>query len=160
MLLKKSLPVCLVFVSIMTAGCSHHEHQPEGRVTSNHDMSPSATDSRLSLGLDADAQQSLNAVMREHLEAVHQIVEALGKNNFQKAKDVTENELGMAKHRVAMRGQMPRDFPPQYHDLAMAHHHAAEALATTIPSKNLSRILPALAKTVEVCVACHRAYKR
>ncbi len=46
------------------------------------------------------------------------------------------------------------------HHWAMAHHHAADDLSKVIPSKQLPRILPALARTLQACVACHRVYKR
>ena len=147
----------LVHSTLLTVGCS--PHAPD-TVSSTHEEHFSDTRSLISLGLDTDAENALNAVMREHLEAVMQIVEALGKEDFQAAQDVTEHQLGMAKHREAMRRQMPENFPPHYHDLAMAHHHAADALATTIPSKSLPRILQALANTLDACVACHRVYRR
>lgn len=149
------LIVCLVVIM----GCSvHSSHDHKSR--SQFDvLSPGSSEDLVTLGLDLEAQEVLNAVMREHLEAVYQIVDALGKEDFLLAQELTENELGMAKHRVAMRRQMPRNFPPQYHDLAMAHHHAAEDLSKEIPSKELPRILPALARTLQACVDCHRVYK-
>ncbi|MGB0909754.1 MAG: hypothetical protein ACPGYT_05285 [Nitrospirales bacterium] len=142
------------------ASCSHHAHHSANSASPTQEMTSTGTEPLISLNLDSDSQKALNAVMREHLEAVHQIVEALGKDDFQHAHEVTANQLGMAKHRDAMRRQMPRNFPPDYHDLAMAHHHAAEDLATTIPTKNLPYILSAFAKTLDACVACHRVYKR
>ena len=138
-------------------GCSAHDHNNR---LQQEAVNPGSSEDLVTLGLDPEAQETLNAVMREHLEAVYQIVAALGKEDFQFAQDLTENELGMAKHRVAMRRQMPRNFPPEYHDLAMAHHLAAEDLSKEISSKELPRILRALARTLESCVACHRVYKR
>ena len=162
MCLKKISSSWIVYltasISLAFAGCSHHVHHLGSSGSSGQNVRVSSTDFLISLELDSAARNALNAVMREHLEAVHQIVEALGKEDFQRAQDVTENQLGMAKHRDAMSRQMPRNFPPEYHDLAMAHHHAAEDLATTISSRNLLQILPALARTLDACVACHRTY--
>lgn len=161
---EKSMVLWKVFIMalflIVMAGCSSHAHHPSTRVSLSQEEMSTSTNSLISLGLDLDAQKALNAVMREHLNAIQQIVEALGKDDFQRAQEITENQLGMAKHRDAMRRQMPRNFPPEYHDLAMAHHHAAEDLATVIPSQNLQRILPLLGRTLAACTACHRVYKR
>jgi hypothetical protein len=41
----------------------------------------------------------------------------------------------------------------------MSHHQAAEDLAGIIPSKDMKKILPHLERTMQVCVACHQAYK-
>ncbi len=46
-------------------------------------------------------------------------------------------------HRQAMAQQQPENFPPAYHDLAMAHHEAAEELER-ISTKDLKQILPQL----------------
>lgn len=50
-------------------------------------------------------------------------------------------------------------FPPKYHELAMAHHQAAEDLATVIPSRDLKQILPQLELTIKACVVCHQAFR-
>ncbi|QPJ62330.1 MAG: cytochrome c [Candidatus Nitronauta litoralis] len=119
----------------------------------------SAGEGRISLGLSLDARKAHNAIMLDHLEAIHDIVTALSQEEFTRAQQITENRLGFAMHRGAMQRQNPEDFPPEYHDLAMAHHHAAESLAKVIPSKNLKQILPSLEKTIKACVDCHRVYK-
>ena len=72
---------------------------------------------------------------------------------------MTETHLGFFKHRQAMMEQKPEDFPPAYHDLAMAHHQAAEELARVIPSQDLHAILPKLDGVLKACVACHLAFK-
>ncbi|MGV7229510.1 MAG: hypothetical protein ACQ9IQ_12710 [Nitrospirales bacterium] len=113
----------------------------------------------LTLDLSPSAKQIHRAVMREHLEAIQEIVGALAKGDFSKAEDITRTQLGFAKHREAMRRQQPGAFPPAYHDLAMAHHEAAEELAHVIPSQDLKQILLKFDRTLEACVACHRAFK-
>ncbi len=150
----------LLALSTMIIGCSGNMHQEHSSPSVHESVSKGTSSSLVTLGLDSGAQIALNAVMREHLEAVHQIVEALAEEDFQRAQTVTEEQLGFAKHREAMRRQMPQNFPPEYHDLAMAHHHAADDLSKVIPSKQLPRILPALARTLQACVVCHRGYIR
>lgn len=150
----------LLALPMMILGCSGYSHHDHSSPSFHEDVPQGSSASLVTLGLDPDAQIALNAVMREHLEAVHQIVEALADEDFQRAQAVTEEQLGFAKHREAMRRQMPQNFPPEYHDLAKAHHHAADDLSKVISSKQLPRILPALERTLYACVACHRVYIR
>ena len=112
------------------------------------------------MGLDLPARLAHTVIMRAHLEAVHAIVAALAREDFVIAREITENELGFAKHREAMRLQKPEHFPAEYHDFAMAHHRAAEDLAGSMPSNDIKRVLPQLERTLQACVDCHRVYKQ
>jgi cytochrome c556 len=58
-----------------------------------------------------------------------------------------------------MAQQHPDQFPPEYHDLAMAHHEAAEELARIIPTKDMKQILPRFNGVLKACVACHLEFK-
>ncbi len=119
----------------------------------------SRQDERAVLGLGQAAEEGLKLTMREHLEAIRDIVVALGRQDFDQAAKVAHEELGFPKHHLAMQREAGATFPPKYHELAMAHHQAAEDLATVISSKDLKTILPQLEKTIGACVSCHQAYK-
>jgi hypothetical protein len=116
-------------------------------------------DQREPLRLPAEGRTQARIVMRQHLESVQQVVDALAREDFGSAQQLTEAHLGFFMHRQAMLHQKPEDFPPAYHDLAMAHHEAAEALARVMPTKDLKQILPKLDGVLRACVACHLAYK-
>jgi hypothetical protein len=116
-------------------------------------------DQREPIRLTKEAHAQARAVMRQHLESVQQVVDALAREDFDSAQQLTEAHLGFFMHRQAMLHQKPEDFPPAYHDLAMAHHEAAEALARVMPTKDLKQILPKLDGVLRACVACHLAYK-
>lgn len=116
-------------------------------------------DTRAPLGLTAQEGREHRAVMLQHLETVQAIVAALAEEDFARAQGLTEAHLGFFMHRQAMAGQHPESFPPAYHDLAMAHHEAAEALARTMPSRDLKQILPKLDTVLKACVACHLSFK-
>ncbi|TAJ07978.1 MAG: hypothetical protein EPO61_11050 [Nitrospirae bacterium] len=116
-------------------------------------------DARTALGLTAQDSREHRAVMLQHLETVQAIVAALAEEDFVRAQGLTEAHLGFFMHRQAMAGQHPESFPPAYHDLAMAHHEAAEALARTMPSRDLKQILPKLDGVLKACVACHLSFK-
>jgi hypothetical protein len=150
--------VGLATLLILTAaGEAQHEHghpvMKEGASAAHRQ------DERAALGLGPTAEAGLKLTMREHLEAIRDIVAALGRQDFERAAKVSHEELGFPKHHQAMEREAGATFPPQYHDLAMAHHQEAEDLAKLIPSKELRAILPQLEKTIGACVSCHRAYK-
>lgn len=116
-------------------------------------------DERVALGLGPAAEAGMKLTMREHLEAIRDIVAALGRQDFERAAKIAHDELGFPKHHEAMKREVGATFPPKYHELAMAHHQEAEDLAQAIPSKDLKTILPQLEKTIGACISCHQAYK-
>jgi hypothetical protein len=119
----------------------------------------SRQDERVVLNLNEQASAGMKLTMREHLEAIRDIVSALGRQDFERAAKVVHEELGFPKHHQAMQREGGATFPPKYYELAMAHHQAAEDLAKVIPSKDLKTILPQLEQTIGACISCHQAYK-
>lgn len=119
----------------------------------------SRQDERVALDLSEQASVGMKLTMREHLEAIHDIVAALGRQDFERAAKVAHEELGFPKHHEAMKREVGATFPPKYHELAMAHHQEAEDLAKVISSKDFKTILPQLERTIGACVSCHQAYK-
>jgi hypothetical protein len=116
-------------------------------------------DERASLGLSREAEAGLKLTMREHLEAIRDIIAALSRQEFETAARVAHEELGFQKHHQAMTREAGAAFPPKYQELALQHHREAEALADVLSSRDFSPILTQLGRTVAACVACHRAYR-
>lgn len=145
----------LLSLAVVSEAQDHQEHSmAEGGVSVE-----SHRDERAVLGLGLVAEAGLKLTMREHLEAIRDIVAALGRQDFEHAAKVAYDELGFPKHHEAMQREAGATFPPKYHELAMAHHQEAEDLAKAIPSKDLKTILPQLEKTIGACISCHQAYK-
>jgi hypothetical protein len=117
------------------------------------------SDTRHPIPLSPMAGREHRAVMLQHLETIQVIVNALVEEDYGLAKGLTESHLGFFMHRQAMALQQTENFPPAYHDLAMAHHAAAEELAHIIPTKDLKQILPQFNKVLKACVACHLEFK-
>jgi hypothetical protein len=145
----------LLSLASVSGAQDHQEH-----FTANGGVSvESQRDERVVLGLGPAAEAGMKLTMREHLEAIRDIVAALGQQDFEQAAKVAHEELGFLKHHQAMTREAGATFPSKYHELAMAHHQAAEDLAKVIPSKEYRTILPQLERTIGACVSCHRAYK-
>lgn len=117
------------------------------------------SDVRQPISLSAAAGREHRAVMLQHLETLQVIMNALVEEDYELARGLTETHLGFFMHRQAMASQQPEQFPPAYHDLAMAHHAAAEELARIIPTKDLKQIMPQFNNVLRACVACHLEYK-
>lgn len=122
-------------------------------------LSAMANDSRQALGLTGVVQEAVRKTMREHLEVLHAIVAALAREDYDKAAAIAHEDLGFPKHHQAMQREQGASLPPEYQELAMAHHRVAEELAEMIPSKDMKRILPHLGRTMKACVACHQAFR-
>ena len=139
--------LCLV----LSTGCSkaslfHGQQRSNPYLTS---------DTRHPIPLSPTAGREHRAVMLQHLETIQLIINALVEEDYELARGLTESHVGFFVHRQAMAQQQPENFPPAYHDLAMAHHAAAEELARIIPTKDLKQILPQLNNVLKACVACH-----
>jgi hypothetical protein len=161
-----AMGACLVF----SVGCS-----TQGTSSAPQPTHPIlGSDIRHPIPLSAEAGKEHRAVMLQHLETVQVIVAALADEDYELAKGLTEAHLGFFMHRHLISPaqpqarqdapfpgarQQPENFPPAYHDLAMAHHEAAEELARVIPTKEMKQILPRFNNLLKACVACHLEYK-
>ena len=135
--------------AVLLAGCSElPPHRGEERA---HLIS----DIRHPIPLSPSAGEEHRGVMLQHLETIQEIVNALVMEDYELARGLTESHLGFFMHRQALAYQQSENFPPAYHDLAMAHHEAAEQLARIIPTKDLKQILPQFNNVLKACVACH-----
>jgi len=146
--------VMAAVVAVALSGCAETESRPGER--SNPYLT---SDTRQVIPLSPSAAKEHRAVMLQHLETIQVIVNALVEEEYELAQGLTESHLGFFMHRQAMAAQQPEHFPPAYHDLAMAHHAAAEELARVIPTKDLKQILPQFNNVLKACVACHLEFK-
>ena len=144
-----------IMIAALFAGCSEVEH-PQSAERPNPYL---ISDTRQPIPLSSSARKEHRAIMLQHLETIQAIVNALVEEDYELAKGLTESHLGFFMHRQAMAQQQPENFPPAYHDLAMAHHQAAEELAQIIPTKDLKQIMPRFNNVLKACVACHLEYK-
>jgi len=147
--------VLLCVCAVVAAGCAD-TGQAHRATPPNPYLTP---DTRHSIPFSSSTGKEHRAVMLQHLETIQVIVSALVEEDYELAQGLTEMHLGFFKHRQAMAHQEPEKLPAAYHDLATAHHEAAEELARIIPTKDLKRILPSLNNVLKACVACHLEYK-
>lgn len=141
-----------VLCVVWSAGCSQAERRHEEQQSSIPYLT---SDSRHPIPLSVSAEKEHRAVMLQHLEAVQVIVNALIEEDYELARGLTELHLGFFMHRLTKASQPSENFPPAYHDLALAHQTAAEELARIIPTRDMKQILPRFNNVLKACVACH-----
>lgn len=157
----KAVPeiITLIFSLCTSTSLASSEPDHHGAYKVDPDLPKISSTTRMALDLPPAAQEGLKLTMREHLEAIDAIVGALAREDFAKAATLANEELGFSKHHVAMQREEGATFPAAYHELAMAHHKAAEDLGAVIPSKDFKKILPRLEQTIHACVKCHQLFR-
>ena len=106
-----------VLCIVLSAGCTEVEHRHEEQ----RSIPYLTSDSRHPIPLSPSAGKEHRAVMLQHLETIQVIVNALVEEDYELARGLTELHLGFFMHRLAKASQPSENFPPAYHDLAMAH---------------------------------------
>jgi cytochrome c' len=144
----------VVFTHALFAQKEHRELKGDEPIAS-----PQTIDRRIPLKISPATQEAVRRTMREHLDALRAIIASLAQEDYAKAAAVAHEELGFPKHHQVMMREQGATFPPEYRELAMAHHQVAEELAQVISSKDMKQILPHLERTMKACVSCHEAYK-
>ncbi len=114
-------------------------------------------DERISLGVQGPRKQHQLAMMRSHLEAVSDIVDALARGEFDSAAQTAQMKLGMTPQMKRMcNGFQNEDF----RNLALAFHASADDLAKALKTHDTSASLQALHVTMQYCTSCHSTYRQ
>ncbi len=96
--------------------------------------------------------------MREHLEAVNEIVAALAKRDYQ-AIETAAKKLGMSPEMEQMCTHMGAA-TPGFTERAMAFHSTADEIIPPAKRNDSTQVLAALNKTLSTCVSCHATYRQ
>jgi hypothetical protein len=144
---------------LVTVTCPAFGENPEMKGNPDAVQKGSAPPAPVSLGLSLESQVILKETMREHLEALQEIVGTIAQGDYKKAAQITREKLGFEKHHQVMQREKGTTYPSKYQELAMAHHREAEELANSISTGEAHTIFQHLDRTIQSCVACHRAYK-
>lgn len=118
----------------------------------------SGTDNRIAVML-APAERSLVlAEMRNLLSGVHNILDALNRNDTKQAA-IAARAAGMASA-ADVNPVLMAKLPLTFKQLGMSVHHAMDDLALAAESgKPAAELQTMLAGTLEKCIACHSAWQ-
>lgn len=114
-------------------------------------------DERKSLHLNPMQKDHQLRNMRDHLEAVQQIISLLAKDEYTKASKVAYTKLGSTTEMQMMCASFgDKDFENR----GLEFHKSADKMSEIFKSKNKQKSLNALSVTMNHCVQCHSIYKQ
>lgn len=142
----------------------------------------SVADLRMQLSFPPALQAHFLGNMREHIQTVDAILQALAKGDFDQASRVAKENLGLdsppaagckpsdapsaggaAKPSDSMDAMMQLYMPESMRQVGLAMHTAASEFArVALEAKqhhDTTRAIAALAAVTQNCVACHSAYR-
>lgn len=96
--------------------------------------------------------------MREHLEAVKDVVAAVALSDFENVS-VAAKRMGFSETMGRMCEQMGIG-APGFTEQALSFHHSADEIAAAAAKQDVSAVLAALSKTLGACTSCHARYKQ
>ena len=96
--------------------------------------------------------------MREHLQAVQEVVAAAAVDDFDKVAEAAKR-MGFSETMARMCEHMGAG-APGFTEQALAFHHTADEIATAANDRNSPAMLLALSKTLRACTNCHATFKQ
>lgn len=96
--------------------------------------------------------------MREHLEAVQEVVAAAAMNDYEKVA-VAAKRMGYSETMGRMCEHMGAG-APGFTEQALAFHHSADDVAAAAAKRDGSAVMSALSKTLNACTNCHATFKQ
>ena len=120
-------------------------------------------DNRVPVDFPAPMQKHILANMRDHLLAISQIQEAIGKGEYDKASDIAENRLGQTALKTHGAYENSKFMPKGMQEIGSTMHRNASKFAIEIQNTSatgdIKPAIIALSKTTQACVACHAGYR-
>jgi len=146
---------------------------------------PPVADERESAGIPEQMKTRHLARMRNHLEAVHDIVDAMARGEFGEASKTARQQLtmrpgmgkgmgrgmdgkgmgmgkgmdgkGMGGGMMCSKGGMTSE---DFKSIGMAFHNSAEKLADVLEKGEMKASLHALGDTMNYCIQCHATFRQ
>jgi len=147
-----------------------------GKMMMGGGMQPAAEE-RESAGIPEQMKPQHLARMRSHLEAVHDIIDAMARGEFDKASETARTGLAMRGMGGGKGMGMGAGKGPgmsqgggmgmckgmnneEFKSLGMAFHESAGKLAEVLKTGDEKKSLQALSNTMNYCIQCHAAYRQ
>jgi hypothetical protein len=130
-----------------------------GLVSGQPGNSVASDDARVPVELPAMMQQHMLANMRDHLTAINEILDYLGKGEMDKAADIAEYRLGMSSLESHGASHMAKFMPEGMREAGNAMHRAASRFALKAQEGDALAAYKALPDITSACIACHAGYR-
>jgi hypothetical protein len=117
-----------------------------------------AMDTRKPVPLTPMMAQHQKQNMRDHLQAVQEMVVALAADDFAGVEKASAR-IGSSPQMAMMCNHMGMG-APGFSDQALGFHQTADTIAVAAKKKNRKAVLTALGQTLATCTACHATWKQ
>lgn len=128
-------------------------------ITSLPGNSVASNDTRLLVELPEMMQQHMLANMRDHLNAINEILVYLGNGELDSAAETAEYRLGMSSLKSHGASHMAKFMPEGMRQSGTAMHRAASRFALKAQEGEVLPAYRALSEITSACVACHSSYR-
>ena len=128
-------------------------------VTSLTGNSVASSDKRVHVELPEMMQQHMLANMRDHLNAINEILVYLGNGELDKAAETAEYRLGMSSLESHGASHIAKFMPEGMRQFGTAMHKAASRFALKAQEGEALPAYRALSEITSACVACHSGYR-
>ena len=162
----KTTPSTVILVSIILArlftSCNENKpkekeaqkKQTEFTMPENAGM---GNDTRMSLKLNAMQKNHQLMNMRDHLEAVQNIITLLSSDKYDEASKVAYTKLGSTTEMKLMCSSFG---DKNFETLGLEFHKSADKMSEIFKNRNKETSLKALSNTMNYCVQCHATYRQ
>ena len=101
--------------------------------------------------------------MRDHLQTMGDITDALSKGSFDRASELAEQRLGMSSLEMHGAHEVAKYMPSGMQDAGSAMHRSASRFALVAKDASVTgdvkAVLSSLHQLNQTCVACHAAFR-
>jgi hypothetical protein len=104
-------------------------------------------------------QEHMLSNMRDHLEALNEILERLAMSELDEAAEIAEVRLGMSSLESHGASHMASVMPSGMRSVGTSMHRAASRFALKAQEGEVLPAYGALSEVTAACVACHAAYR-
>lgn len=126
-------------------------------------MGVATHDSRIAVDFPAPMREHILTNMRDHLQTISGIQEAMGKGQYDKAAQLAEDRLGMNALKLHGAYENSKFMPKGMQEAGTAMHRNASKFAIEVQNSavtgDVKPALIALGNTTEACVTCHAGYR-
>jgi hypothetical protein len=137
-------PVNVITATLLLVACS---------------ISVADVDSRQLVELPEMMQQHMMSNMRDHLEAINEILVHMANNQLEQAAEVAESRLGMSALELHGASHMAKFMPEGMRHAGTSMHRAASRFALKAQEGELLPAYNTLSEVTSACVACHSGYR-
>jgi hypothetical protein len=151
---------------VLCFGCRAEEspttnHEQPERLTASKSSASEALDrldQRRPLPLLPMMAQHQKENMREHLQAVQEVIAAAAVGDFDKSAEAAKR-MGFSETMARMCTHMGAG-APGFTEQALVFHHTADEIVTAASNRDSPAMLSAVAKTLRACTNCHATFKQ